>query len=80
MFVISSNLTILYINYVPFSTDFLQDNFNFQNIFSEQGNDNEDNIDIYDDIDLSSKYYDPETFSSEFKENKNLSVLSLNVL
>ena len=66
-------------NYVPFSTDFLQDNFNFQNIFSEQGNDNEDNIDIYDDIDLSSKYYDPETFSSEFKENKNLSVLSLNV-
>lgn len=65
-------------NYIPYGTDYLRENFNFHNIF-EQGNDNEQNIDIYDDIDLSSKYYDPETFCSEFKENKNLSVLSLNV-
>ena len=58
--------------------DYLQNNFNFQHIFSEHDIDSFNN-DILDDINISCNYFDPESFSSNFKENKNLSVLSLNV-
>jgi exonuclease III len=56
----------------------LSENFNFFRLIAESNNESED-IDIYNNLDISSKYYCAESFSKQFNKSKNCSLLSLNI-
>ena len=57
----------------------LENFFNFHELIREQNNDDLNNDNIYDNINISSTYYDPDSFANEFKNMKKCSLLSMNI-